>query len=464
MVFSSLVFIWLFLPVVLVGYFLMPAQLKNVFLLIFSLLFYAWGEPECILLMIFLILVNYIIGIIMERNGNKRKTLLILSIVINIAILGYFKYFNFFIQIVSLCIGKEIEIPEITLPIGISFFTFQIMSYIIDLYRGKYHAQKNLINLALYISFFPQLIAGPIVRYEDINVQLGYREHTLEKTASGIRRFMYGFGKKIILANTAAQCVDTIFALEYSELTGALAWAGAVLYTLQIYYDFSGYSDMAIGLGRIFGFDFVENFNYPYMAVSIQEFWQRWHISLGTWFKEYLYIPLGGNRKGKVRTYINLIIVFFLTGMWHGASFNFILWGLYHGCCQIIERIKLKSFLFRHKIFAHVYTAMVFIFGWVIFRADHILHACVIFRRMLLPWEYTENQLMLHTIFSYKTMFVIVTGILGSGLVQQFSHRTGLLAKWKNSYMEIVDCGIVFILCIAMLASNTYNPFIYFRF
>ena len=464
MVFSSLIFIWLFLPVVLVGYFLMPIQLKNIFLLIFSLLFYAWGEPEYILLMILLILVNYIIGILMERNGNKRKALLILSIVINIAILGYFKYFIFFIQIVSLCTGKEIEIPEIALPIGLSFFTFQIMSYIIDLYRGKYHAQKNLINLALYISFFPQLIAGPIVRYEDINVQLGHREHTLEKAAAGIRRFVYGFGKKIILANTAAQCVDTIFALEYSELTGGLAWAGAVLYTLQIYYDFSGYSDMAIGLGRIFGFDFVENFNYPYMAVSIQEFWQRWHISLGTWFKEYLYIPLGGNRKGKVRTYINLIIVFFLTGMWHGASFNFILWGLYHGCFQIIERIKLKSFLFRHKIFAHVYTARVFIFGWVIFRADHILHACVIFRRMLLPWEYTENKLILHTIFSYKTMFIIGTGILGSGLVQQFFHRTGILAKWKNSYMEIVYCGIVFILCISMLASNTYNPFIYFRF
>ena len=276
MIFSSLIFVWLFLPIVFIGYFIFPGKLKNLFLLLCSLFFYAWGEPLYILLMIGLILINYIIGLLLDKFRNK-QFLLIFAIAINIAILGYFKYFNFLIRIFERCVGVEVGVPEIVLPIGISFYTFQILSYIIDLYHGKYHAQRNLIDLALYISFFPQLIAGPIVRYEDINVQLRHRKHTIEKTANGIKRFIYGFGKKVILANTAAQCADAVFALDYASLTGVLAWGGAILYTFQIYYDFSGYSDMAIGLGKIFGFDFPENFNYPYMSASIHEFWQKWH-------------------------------------------------------------------------------------------------------------------------------------------------------------------------------------------
>ena len=288
----------------------------------------------------------------MDQCEKYKKLLLIVVVIWNLGLLGYF---NFLIDIVNHCIGSEIAYvayQEIRLPIGISFFTFQILSYVIDLYRGQYKAQKNLINLALYISFFPQLIAGPIVKYKDIDAQLAHREITTDKLADGIRRFIYGLGKKVLIANVAAKCVDTIFALDYVNVTGWLAWAAAILYMLQIYYDFSGYSDMAIGLGKIFGFEFQENFRYPYLSRSIQEFWQRWHISLGTWFKEYLYIPLGGNRKGQVRTYINLLIVFGATGLWHGASMNFVLWGLYHGFFSILERMGLSVYFDPSEPFA----------------------------------------------------------------------------------------------------------------
>lgn len=464
MLFSSLIFLWGFLPIILIGYFLIKDKYKNILLLLGSLIFYAWGEPGYIMLMLCSISINYGIGLLMDKYENKKRLLLILDIVINIGILGYFKYFSFFISILNSCTGKGIESTEIRLPIGISFFIFQILSYIIDLYRGQYRVQKNYIHLALYISFFPQLIAGPIVRYKDINEQLNHRVCTPEKVAWGIRRFIYGLGKKVIIANITAQCVDIIYALDYNNLTGLLAWTGAILYTLQIYYDFSGYSDMAIGLGWIFGFDFMENFNYPYLSCSIQEFWQRWHISLGTWFREYLYIPLGGNRKGKTRTYFNLIVVFLATGLWHGASFNFILWGLYHGVFQIIERLGLKRFLAKHKMIAHIYTMMVFVFGWVLFRADDLVSAGVMVKRMLMPWEYTKSSLVMEKVFGNKTIVVIFCGILGCGLVQLIGQKTKIFEKVKNSYLEMIYCSVIFILCIATLASSTYNPFIYFRF
>lgn len=463
MVFSSLVFLWVFLPIIFIGYFLIQDKYKNMLLLLGSLIFYAWGEPIYIWLMLCSIFVNYGIGLLMDRYQHKRM-LLVLDIAINIGMLGYFKYFNFLVEIVNSCTGKEMELKEITLPIGISFFTFQILSYIIDLYRGHYRAQKNFIHLALYISFFPQLIAGPIVQYKDINKQLNCRVCTPEKTAWGIRKFIYGLGKKVIIANITAQCVDIIYALDYINLTGLLAWIGAILYTLQIYYDFSGYSDMAIGLGRIFGFDFQENFNYPYLSCSIQEFWRRWHISLGTWFREYLYIPLGGNRKGKTKTYLNLFCVFFATGLWHGASFNFILWGLYHGFFQIIERLGLKGVLSKHKIGAYIYTMMILVFGWVLFRADNLIQAGVIVKRMFMPWKYTESSLLTGKVFGNKTIVIIFAGILGCGPIQVFLQKTKISGKVKNSYLEMIYCSIIFILCIAMLASNTYNPFIYFRF
>lgn len=464
MVFSSFIFLWTFLPIVFIGYFVIQDKYKNIFLLLVSLVFYAWGEPKYILLMIFSVLVNYIIGLLIDKYNSYKKILLIIDIIINLGLLGYFKYFNFGIEIVNYSLNLNIEVSNIALPIGISFFTFQILSYIIDLYRGRYSAQKNIINLGLYICFFPQLIAGPIVKYKDIDEQLNQRICTLSKVGEGIRRFIYGLGKKVIIANTVAYCVDTIYALDYSDITGWLAWIGAILYTLQIYYDFSGYSDMAIGLGKIFGFEFQENFNYPYLSKSIQEFWQRWHTSLGTWFKEYLYIPLGGNRKGNVRTYCNLIIVFFVTGLWHGASFNFILWGLWHGVLQVIERLGFNKLLTRYKGFAHIYTIIAFIFGWVIFRADNLVQAYKLILRMLLPWEYTTSSFIVVKVFGNKTIFVTLLGILGCGIIQKFLSSSKLCERYKNSYLEMAYCGIIFILCLSMLAGNTYNPFIYFRF
>ncbi len=463
MVFSSMIFLWLFLPVVLVLYYFAQDKLRNIFLLIVSLIFYSWGEPKYVLLMVCSIVINWLFGLVIEKYGRK-KMFLVTAIVLNLGVLGYFKYFNFLVQIIGDISKKEFKVLSVSLPIGISFFTFQALSYIIDLYRNQYKAQRSLINLALYISFFPQLIAGPIVKYKDINQQLDHRTITYVKVAEGIRRFIYGLGKKVIIANTVAYCVDEIYALEYSKLTGMLAWAGAILYTLQIYYDFSGYSDMAIGLGKMFGFEFLENFNYPYLSSSMQEFWRRWHISLGTWFREYVYIPLGGNRKGISRTYLNLFIVFLLTGLWHGANYTFILWGIYHGFFQIIERIGLGKILEKHMLAAKIYTMLVFIFGWVLFRADNLLQAGVMVKRMVFPWQYTGDALIMGQLFGTKTIIIIILGIMGCGLVQRVFRHCSVVWKWKESYLEIACCGAMFIFCIVMLASNTYNPFIYFRF
>lgn len=464
MVFSSFTFLWIFLPIIFIGYYLIQSKFKNIFLLLGSLIFYAWGEPHYIMIMLYSIIINYFLGILIDRYDTHKKVLLIFDIVINLIVLGYFKYFNFAVEIINKCTGLELKSPNIALPIGISFFTFQILSYIIDLYRGQYRAQKNIINLALYIAFFPQLIAGPIVKYKDINEQLNHRACTLEKVAEGIRRFIYGLGKKVIIANTVAYCVDSIYALDSTNITGLMAWLSAILYSLQIYFDFSGYSDMAIGLGKIFGFEFQENFNYPYLSSSIQEFWQRWHISLGTWFREYIYIPLGGNRNGKFRTYLNLIIVFLITGLWHGASFNFILWGGLYGLIQVIERMGFKKLL-RNKIFAHLYTIIIFIFGWVIFRAENLTQAVDLLIRMLLPWRYTESSFLMSPVFGPKTIFIILSGILGCGIIQEISSKIGnAKILWKNSFVEIIYCSSIFILCLAMLAGDTYNPFIYFRF
>ena len=464
MVFSSPVFLWIFLPVIFIAYHIVPGRAKNILLLIGSLVFYAWGEPRYILLMLFSIGINYFLGLLMEKFSKRKKLILILDILINLALLGYFKYFNFLTGILSSLFGAVIPAREIALPIGISFYTFQILSYIIDLYRGQYKAQRNIINLALYISFFPQLIAGPIVKYRDIDEQLSSRVCTGEKTAEGIRRFIYGLGKKVIIANLAAQYADSIYSTAPAGLTGALAWFGAILYTLQIYYDFSGYSDMAIGMGKMFGFEFQENFRYPYLSSSVQEFWQRWHISLGTWFKEYLYIPLGGKRKGKFRTYVNLIIVFFITGLWHGAGYTFILWGLWHGLWQIVERLGFRKFLDRHKLFAHIYTVFVFVTGWVLFRSESIAQAGVMFSRMFMPWAYTGKSLLFHQLTGGKMLIMLLLAILGCGLVQRLADRTGLSAKLKNSWAELIFCAGVFVICMAMLAADTYNPFIYFRF
>ena len=465
MVFSSLIFLWLFLPMVIILYFVARDCIKNVLLLLASLIFYAWGEPIYVCVMLFSILVNYGMALSIERSEkNVKKFFLILDIVFNLVLLGYFKYFTFLTDIWNGLTGKKADALNIVLPIGISFFTFQILSYIIDLYRGKYQAQKSIMNLALYISFFPQLIAGPIVKYIDINQQLIQRQCTLEKTGEGIRRFIYRLGKKVIIANIIAYCVDEIFGLDYINLTGVLAWLGAILYSLQIYYDFSGYSDMAIGLGKIFGFEFCENFHYPYMSSSIQEFWKRWHISLGTWFKEYVYIPLGGNRNGGVRTCVNLMIVFGLTGLWHGANFNFIFWGLYHGFFSILERIGLRKVLKKHKVVAHIYTMLIVIIGWVMFRVDSMAQFWEWIKRMINPMKYTESTFILEKVFGNKEKFVFLAGIIGIGVLQTMLEKIGIFEKWKHSSGEIIFCVWVLVLCIIILAADTYNPFIYFRF
>ena len=338
MVFSSVLFLFGFLPIVLFVYFLSHPRYRNLVLLLASLFFYAWGEPKNVLLMLASIAVNYSLGLLIESKSKGRKLFLILSLVFNLGMLFYFKYLNFAADIWAGITGHSLGIKDIALPIGISFFTFQIMSYVIDVYRENVPAQKSIIDLALYISLFPQLIAGPIVRYVDVEAQIKHRECSWAKAYDGATRFMIGFAKKVLIADQLAVLVDLVFdraGVGYHSIAGH--WIGAVAYALQIYYDFSGYSDMAIGLGKLFGFDFLENFNYPYISRSIQEFWRRWHISLSTWFRDYLYIPLGGSRKGTVRTYINLIIVFLATGIWHGASFNFVVWGLYYAVFLVLE-------------------------------------------------------------------------------------------------------------------------------
>lgn len=464
MVFSSLIFLWLFMPVVLVGYYIVPDRFKNFFLLLVSLFFYAWGEPVYVLLMLASILINWLLGILMDGSTRGKKLILTADIIINIGLLVVFKYLGFLAQTINACFGTAIPVAEIALPIGISFFTFQILSYEIDLYRGKYRAQRNVINLALYISFFPQLIAGPIVKYKDVNEQLKNRVHSPQKAMEGIRRFLYGLGKKVLLANVLAECVDRVYALDMNDVTGWMAWAVAIMYMLEIYYDFSGYSDMAIGLGKIVGFDFQENFNYPYLSASIGEFWRRWHISLSTWFKEYLYIPLGGNRKGKVRTYLNLFIVFVVTGLWHGASMNFLLWGIYHGVFQIAERLGLKKILERCRILSYIYTAAVVLFGWVLFRAETLPQALDMMKRMLIPWQYPATSVIWQQLFDHRSVFTAAAGIIGCGIFQAFVKKLPAADRWKYSCAELAYCAAIAVFSIAALAGNTYNPFIYFRF
>ena len=470
MLFSSMTFLWLFLPFTVVVNSLLNPRYSNLFLLIMSLLFYAWGEPVYVALMLLSILINYLCGRWIDRAKRGRGAILALDAMLNLGILGFFKYAGFFASSVNFLFGREaIPVISLPLPIGISFFTFQALSYVIDVYRKKCSVQKNILNLALYISFFPQLIAGPIVRYSDIEKQIASRQMTTEGFSVGFRRFVYGLSKKVIISNCMAQIADKVFALSAGELTTISAWIGAISYMMQIYYDFSGYSDMAIGLGKMFGFDFLENFRYPYLSKSIHEFWQRWHISLGTWFKEYVYIPLGGNRKGKILTYVNLSVVFLLTGLWHGANWTFVLWGVYHGLFQIIERMGGGKLLKRAGVFANLYCLIVVLFGWVLFRADSVSHALVFAGHMAAPWKYgLENAMNVRPLFllNTKSAIVFVIAVLGAGPVQAISRKImpRVSEKWKMSILEIPLICALLIYCILLLASGTYNPFIYFRF
>ena len=469
MVFSSAVFLFIFLPVVFVLSRVLPGiRAKNILLLIASLLFYAFGEPVYILLMLASIVVNFTAGRLLPLCGKGLdKLVLALAVVLNLGMLSLFKYTDFFLTTVNQVFSLEIPLTGIALPVGISFFTFQGLSYVIDVYRDREMCAKSIVKLALYISLFPQLIAGPIVIYHDVANQIDHRETTPELTADGIRRFVLGLGKKLLLANTAGRMADLVFTATAQQLDIRVAWLGALCYCLQIYFDFSGYSDMAIGLGRMFGFQFLENFNYPYVSSSIKEFWRRWHISLSSWFRDYLYIPLGGNRKGKLRTEVNKGIVFFCTGLWHGASWNFVLWGLWHGVFIILEDLLPKGGKVRRAI-GHVTTPLIVLLGFVLFRADTLGDAGRIFSQMFTGVDFTlQSDALLRTLLSPLN---IVTVVLGTAFslpllpkMKTYAQGEGKAAAALRAGSYLACCGL-FLLCVMNLAGSAFNPFIYFRF
>ena len=469
MVFSSAVFLFIFLPVVFVLSRVLPGiRAKNILLLIASLLFYAFGEPVYILLMLASILVNFTAGRLLPLCGKGLdKLVLALAVVLNLGMLSLFKYTDFFLTTVNQVFSLEIPLTGIALPVGISFFTFQGLSYVIDVYRDREMCAKSIVKLALYISLFPQLIAGPIVIYHDVANQIDHRETTPELTADGVRRFVLGLGKKLLLANTAGRMADLVFTATAQQLDIRVAWLGALCYCLQIYFDFSGYSDMAIGLGRMFGFQFLENFNYPYVSSSIKEFWRRWHISLSTWFRDYVYIPLGGNRKGKLRTEVNKGIVFFCTGLWHGASWNFVLWGLWHGVFIILEDLLPKGGKVRRAI-GHVTTPLIVLLGFVLFRADTLGDAGRIFSQMFTGVDFTlQSDALLRTLLSPLNILTVVLGTAFSlpllPKMKAYAQGEGKAAAAlrAGSYLA---CGGLFLLCVMNLAGSAFNPFIYFRF
>ncbi len=473
MVFSSTVFLFIFFPVTYLLYLIIPSiKIKNILLIITSLLFYAFGEPVTVFLMIFSVAVNYGFGIAISGSKGTGKPILVLSVIFNLTILCIFKYTGFLIETVNSVLPLNIPVPPIRLPIGISFFTFQILSYVIDVYKDKSLVQKKFLNVLLYISLFPQLIAGPIVKYYDISQQIENRTITAEKTAYGLRRFICGLSKKILIANSVGSVADSMFALSGDDLSALTCWLGGIAYTIQIYFDFSGYSDMAIGLGRMLGFTFKENFNYPYTSDSVQEFWRRWHISISSWFKEYLYIPLGGNRKGKLRTAINRIIVFFFTGLWHGANMTFVVWGLIHGMFLMLESYKVIPLeKIKFKPIKHLYTMIVVVVTFVIFRADNLTQAFSFIAGMFGGFNITASSKSLF--FEQLTPYFIFTLTLGiifsMPVVKTIGKKLNAVSK-STAAKTAVECSsyiltlVLLFLCIVTLASSTFNPFIYLQF
>lgn len=464
MVFSSLTFLCIFLPVVLALYYLLPTlRIRNVLLIAVSLLFYAYGEPVYVLLMIASIIINYIFGRLLgTENKKRRQWILAIAVVINIGLLVVFKYLDMMVQTVNQLSGSEIPLVGLALPIGISFFTFQALSYVIDVYRREVEPQKNLWNVMLYISFFPQLIAGPIVKYHDIQEQIDNRNTDVKEIAEGLRRFIIGLSKKVLISNTMAVTADALFAAGAGELNILSAWIAAIAYMLQIYFDFSGYSDMAIGLGHMFGFRFLENFRYPYISVNMQEFWRRWHISLSTWFKEYLYIPLGGNRKGKARTCLNKMIVFFSTGLWHGANWTFVLWGLWHGVFLLFEQVCPVKKL--PKVLAHIYALLVVCVGFVMFRADTFGQGMFMIGTMFGGWEFSSVQMAI--VWEQLTPIFLVTlvvAVFGSApLIPKAAEACLVRENLRKpaTYFSYMASFVLLILCMLSLSSGTYNLFI----
>lgn len=466
MVFSSTIFLCVYLPLVLLGYYICPKKGRNLFLLIASLVFYAWGEPKYVFLMIFSILVNYIFGRLMDKNRGRQKRmklLLVLSVVIDLGLLSVFKYTDFVITNVNAIFGSSFDLLKIALPIGISFYTFQAMSYTIDVYRDDVRVQKNLIDFGMYITMFPQLIAGPIVRYADVQDQLAERSVTTADFSEGVMRFVVGLGKKVLLANQMGAVWSEIYALG-GDVSALMAWTGAIAYTFQIYFDFSGYSDMAIGLGRMFGFKFPENFRYPYQSVSITDFWRRWHITLSTWFKEYLYIPLGGNRRGLARQALNLLIVWSLTGFWHGAGWNFVLWGLYYFVILFIEKLFLLKALDKlPKFFRHVYALLLIIIGWVIFASDDV-SVLLPFLGSMFGANGAIGGMDVYTLLT-KAALLVICCIASTELPKKlFLSATGAMNEKAAFTLKSVLTIALLALSMILLIGDSYNPFLYFRF
>lgn len=479
MLFSSLTFVFGFLFLVLIIYFclLKTTKIKNLFLFFVSILFYAWGEPKFVLVMLLSIFMNYIFGLLVDKyreHKTKSKLIIVLTLIFNLSLIFVYKYLMFFMTTINSLTGLNFTVPIINLPIGISFFTFQSISYVIDIYRNNGKVQKNIFNVGLYIAFFPQLIAGPIVRYETIAEQINNRKENIEDFSKGCSRFIVGFAKKILISNQMAIIADAAFD-SVSQISIGFAWLGALAYTLQIYYDFSGYSDMAIGLGKMFGFHFNENFNYPYISKNITEFWRRWHISLSTWFRDYVYIPLGGSRVNKFRLVINLLIVWLLTGIWHGASWNFIIWGLYYFVFLVIEKLlfikkfndsTLKTIL--TNTLGRIYTLLVVIFGWVLFRAENLTKAVSYIKTMLGITTEKLTDLNFLKFIQQKSFFIIIAIIfsiplakIANKIIENTSSK--VLKIMANTLYPVVLTSL-FIISIAYLIKCNYNPFIYFNF
>lgn len=466
MVFSSTIFLCVYLPLVLLGYYICPKKGRNLFLLIASLVFYAWGEPKYVFLMIFSILVNYIFGRLMDKNRGRQKRMklmLVLSVVIDLGLLSVFKYTDFIITNINAIFGSSFDLLNIALPIGISFYTFQAMSYTIDVYRDDVRVQKNLIDFGMYITMFPQLIAGPIVRYADVQDQLAERSVTTADFSEGVMRFVVGLGKKVLLANQMGAVWSDIYALG-GDVSALMAWTGAIAYTFQIYFDFSGYSDMAIGLGRMFGFKFPENFRYPYQSVSITDFWRRWHITLSTWFKEYLYIPLGGNRRGLTRQALNLLIVWSLTGFWHGAGWNFVLWGLYYFVILFIEKLFLLKALDKlPKFFRHVYALLLIIIGWVIFASDDV-SVLLPFLGSMFGANGAVGGMDVYTLLT-KAALLVICCVASTELPKKlFLSAAGAMNEKAAFTLKSVLTIALLALSMILLIGDSYNPFLYFRF
>lgn len=478
MVFSSLMFLFRFLPVVLLLYFLAPRKIKNTILFLSSLVFYAWGEPVYVVLMLFSTIVDYTHGRLVyslkQKNEMKKARVVVASsMIINLALLGFFKYADFIIGNLNLIPGVELPLLKLALPIGISFYTFQTMSYTIDIYRGDALPQKNIISFGAYVALFPQLIAGPIVQYNTVAEQLEGRKETMDSFAEGVMRFMTGLGKKVLLANNIGLLWDMISARPSGEIPVLLAWLGITAYAFQIYFDFSGYSDMAIGLGKMFGFQFLENFNYPYISRSITEFWRRWHMSLGSWFRSYVYIPLGGNRKGLPLQIRNIAIVWLLTGIWHGASWNFLFWGAYFGIFLILEKLFWLDFLKKHRILSHIYTILLVWVGWAIFAFDNMAKGAEYLKAMFgLAGAGFVNTETLYLLFSYAVLLILLLLAatpypkqlalkLQTALTEKEHPRIGASVQ---AVLQMVFVAFIFIISTAYLVDATYNPFLYFRF